>query len=114
MARLTDAETLRRYKSALKEWKVTGYVTWKDIAVASLKKELPGYTLRAVAELMHRYVEGGGEIDRVRERRAQWCEYEYHYDLRLLIEGQKFYIETLLLDDDPDDLTIHVVSFHPA
>ena len=68
-----------------------------------------------IAELMHEFVEGGGEIDEQPETREQWLEYEFHYDLRFPIRGRRVYIETLLLfndPDDPDDPWIHVVSIH--
>jgi hypothetical protein len=60
VARLTDPEILARYKSALANWNVTGYVTWKDIAREWVEENLPGYTTRAVAERMHEFVERKG------------------------------------------------------
>jgi hypothetical protein len=114
VARLTDPEILARYKSALANWNVTGYVTWKDIAREWVEENLPGYTTRAVAERMHEFVEQeSGKIDQVREKR-EWIEGDFHYDLRAPIEGRLIYIETILIDDEPDDPTIHVVSVKNA
>ena len=63
---------------------------------------------------MHQHVETGGEIDQVPERRPEWSDYDFHYDLRLEIAGQRIFIETVLIDDDPDDPILRVVSIHEA
>jgi len=63
---------------------------------------------------MFDHVANGGEIDQVPERRPEWNQYDYHYDLRISIASRLCYIETLLLDDDPKDPTIYVVSIHDA
>jgi hypothetical protein len=71
-------------------------------------------TTRAVGEEMFRYVEAGGPIDQVSETRPQWSEHRFHYDFRISISGRQVYIETILVEDDPEDPTIHVVSIHDA
>ena len=94
-------------------WSVTDFVTWKEVAAAWVRRELPGWTPKAIAEQMHLHVADGGEIDEQPETREEWLEYKYHYDLRIRIETRHIYIETLLFyddPDDPDDPTIHVVS----
>ena len=70
--------------------------------------------VRQIARLMCAYVQAGGEIDRVPERRPEWNDRPFHYDLRIPIGGRLVYIETILLDDDPDDPTIRVVNIHDA
>lgn len=114
MARLQDPEILARYQSALSNWYVTGYVEWKDLARDWILANLDGIKPRWVAELMWQHVQAGGEIDQVPERRPEWSDYDYHYDLRLRIADRLLYIETVLLDDDPDDPTIRIVSIHDA
>ncbi len=114
MARLQDAVILARYRSALANWRYTGYVEWKEFAEAWVRRSLPGWTPRAVAEEMHRFVQAGGEIDQVPERRPEWNDRDFHYDLRVPVAGRVLYVETLLLDDDPDDPTLYVVSIHDA
>jgi hypothetical protein len=114
MARLQDPVILAQYKSALANWYVTGYVEWKDTARDWVLAHLSGVKPRQVAELMHQHVEAGGEIDQVPERRPEWSAYDFHYDLRLPIAGRLIYIETVLLDDDPQDATIRIVSTHDA
>lgn len=114
MVPLRDVSIRRRYESALREWNVTGYITWKEIAREWVERNLAGLTTQAVGELMYTHVKAGGTIDQVHERRVEYSEFEYHYDLRFEIEGRRVYIETLLNDDDPDDPTIHVVSIHDA
>jgi hypothetical protein len=75
---------------------------------------LEGLTTRAVGEEMFRYFEAGGQIDQVRETRSQWSEHRFHYDFRVPIGGRLVYIETVLVEDDPYDPTVHVVSIHDA
>ncbi len=38
----------------------------------------------------------------------------YHYDFRMEIAGRLLYIETVLIEDDPEDSIVHVVSIHDA
>jgi hypothetical protein len=63
---------------------------------------------------MFRHFDAGGEIDQVTETRPEWNEQRYHYDLRIQIGGRLIYIETVLVEDDPNDPTVHVVSIHDA
>ncbi len=114
MARLTDPETLARFQHALSQWQFTGYITWKPIARQWLEQNLEGYTTRSVGEEMSRFVAAGGAIDEVRETRPEWSGHRFHYDFRIEIGGRLLYIETILMEDDPDDPTIHVVSIHDA
>ena len=114
MARLTDAAILAKFQRALSQWRFTGYITWKSIARQWVEQNLEGLTTRSVAEEMFRHFEAGGEIDEVRETRPQWSEHRFHYDFRMEIGGRLLYIETILVEDDPDDSTIHVVSIHDA
>jgi hypothetical protein len=114
MARLEDPEILARYRAALANWRYTGYVEWKDVAQDWIRRELSDMPLRAIAEQLYNHVAGGGEIDQVHERRPERNDRDFHYDLRLEIGGRALYVETLLLDDDPNDPTIYVVSVHDA
>jgi len=114
MARLQDPVLLSHYQSALANWRYTGYVEWKDVAQAWVRANLANWTPRAVAEAMCKFVHAGGDIDQVAETRPEWNDRAFHYDLRLPIAGRVLYIETLLIDDKPDDATIYVVSIHDA
>jgi hypothetical protein len=114
MAALTDATILAMFRYALMEWGCAGYITWKPVAREWVERNLDGYTTRAVGEEMFRFFQSGGIIDQVRETRPEWSEYRFHYDFRLPIAGQMIYIETVLIDRDPTDPTIHVVSIHGA
>jgi hypothetical protein len=114
MARLANPEILARFQHALSQWRVTGYITWKPIARQWLERNLEGLTARSVGEEMFRFVLAGGDIDQVRETRPQWSEQRFHYDFRMDIGGRFLYIETILVEDAPDDPTIHVVSIHDA
>lgn len=114
MARLTDPALLAMFRHALSEWNCSGYITWKRIAREWVEDNLEGFTTRAVGEELFRFFDAGGEVDQVRETRPEWSEQRFHYDFRLEIGGRRLYIETILVDDDPDDPTIHVVSIHDA
>ncbi len=64
---------------------------------------------------MYEYVAAGGEIDEVRETRADWKEHEFHHDLRFTIQDIPVYIETRLiyrLPVVPDESLIEVVNIH--
>lgn len=114
MPRLTDTEILAKFEQALSLWRFTGYVTWKPVAREWWEKNLEGFTTRAVSEEMYRHLAAGGDIDQVAERREEWSDHRFHYDFRLEINERSLYIETVLIDDDPADPTIHVVSIHDA
>jgi hypothetical protein len=115
MAALTDPQILAMFLAVLKEWNYTGYVTAKEIVLDWIAENLPGLRLRDIAKLMHDHVvQAGGTIDQVRERRPEYNDRDYHYDFRLMIAGRRIYIETILVDDDPSDPTIHIVSMHNA
>ncbi len=112
MAPLSDAHLLGCFKGVLCNWYVTGYVTVKRVAEDWAAKNLPDFTLKALAKLMHEHVEAGGEIDQVREKRQGHTDREHHYDFRLAWVGRLIYVETVLVDDDPTDPTIRIVSIH--
>ena len=114
MARLTDPEILAKFRHALSQWQVTGYITWKPVAREWLERNLEGLTTRSIGEEMSRFFAASGEIDQVRETRPEWSEQRSHYDFRMDIGGRLLYLETILVEDDPDDPTIHVVSIHDA
>ena len=114
MARLTDPRLLGAYRNALGNWSVTNYVIWTELAQAWVRRELE-LTTGEVARLMHEYLCCGGEIDRVKEIRPEWSNFDFHYDLRMTIEGRRVYVETRLFYEDlndPDDPYIHVVNIH--
>lgn len=112
MPPLTDPDILAKLRHVLAEWNCTGYVTWKQIAREWVEANPEGFTARAVGEAMFDYVEAGGVIEQVRETRPEWSEHRFHDDFRMEIGGRHVYIETISVDDDPQDPTIHVVSIH--
>jgi hypothetical protein len=114
MVPLTDPNILAKFARALEQWRFTGYVTWKAIARQWIEGNLEGWTTCAVAEEMFCHFDAGGRVDQVRETRPEWSEHRYHYDFRLQFGDRLIYVETLLVEDDPDDPTVHVVSIHDA
>ncbi len=117
MAPLTDPERLLAFKNALSNWAFSGYVEF-DLTEQShewIRCELRNIPLREIAELMNQHAESGGVIDEVRETRPEWSgDYEYHYDLRLSVQGKLVYVETRLhfvppfVPDDPSILVVNV------
>ncbi len=63
---------------------------------------------------MWKFFAAGGEIDEVRETRPEWSGRRFHYGFRIDIGGRLLYIETIVVEDAPDDPVIHVVSIHDA
>jgi hypothetical protein len=114
MAPLIDPQILASIKQVLRNWHVTDYVTWKDVARDWVGRHLESLSPRDIARILHEYVENGGVVDGVRESRLEWSDRDFHYDFRVLIGERLIYIETVLVDDDPSDPTIHVVSIHDA
>jgi hypothetical protein len=116
MAPLNDPQIQAQFVAVLSNWNVTGYVTAKEVVLDWIADNLLGCDLRAIAKLMHDHLQAGGWPDQVRERRPEYNDRDYHYDFRLPIPGQQrvVYIETILVDDDPSDPTIHIVSMHDA
>jgi hypothetical protein len=114
MPALQDPELRARYWRAVENWQLTGYVEWSQPAWDWVRKNLPGVSLKEIAGLMCRHVAAGGPIDRVPEHRPEWSARGHRYDLRLPAGGRSVTLETLLLDDDPEDPVIYVVSIHDA
>ena len=112
MAPLSDPAILAKFRHALGEWNCTGYITWKAIARQWVEVNLECFTTRAIGEAMFAHVRAGGEIDQVKETRPEWVTQRFHYDFRLTLGDRLLYVETILVEDDPDDPTIHVVSIH--
>ncbi len=114
MAPLTDQVTLGHFRDALREWRCEGFVVWKPVAAEWVRDNLDGRTPDSIAKLMHKYVEAGGEIDQVRERRDGWedCN-QFHFDFRPTLDGRRLYIETTLRVTSTGPV-VKVVSIHDA
>ncbi len=112
MPALVDPVIRSQIDSALSNWRYTGYVTAKDLVLEWIANNLGGLTLKDVAHSLHNYCQSGGVIDQVPETRPEWNLHDYHYDFRLHFGPRFVYIETILLNDDPNDPTLHVVSMH--
>jgi len=114
MPPLEDVELLKCFKAILSNWHVTDYVTAKGQALEWAGKNLPNFTLKALAKRMHEHVDAGGEIHQVRETRPEWNDWPFHYDFRLLWSDRLLYIETVLVDDDPTDPYLRIVRIKDA
>jgi hypothetical protein len=119
MARLTDPETLARYRQALEDWRIEGAIVLKGRAPDGLRATLEGVTEALFKEALYRFIcEEDGEIDQVKEAREPWRNHwEWHYDLRLTINSVKLYVETRLYPESFSsrlDPMIQVVQIKPA
>ena len=108
-------ERKKCFRNALRNWRFAGYVLFNDRSQDWLQAQLPDYAVRDLARELHLFVEGGGEIDEQKERRPEWDDHDFHFDLRVPIRGRRLYFETLLFcnnPNDPDDPFISVVNVH--
>jgi hypothetical protein len=106
---------LRCYRNALRNWRFRGYVEFKNLAQEWLIQELPEFSLDQIRQTLHSFVDEGGVIDEQVERRLEFTQYEFHYDLRVNIGNRLVYFETVLMcdePDDPDDPVVVVVNVH--
>ena len=112
MAPLNDPNQLSKIREALSERTVEGFVQFRPLAMAWLRRNLDGHTSMSVATLMNEHVESGGEIDRVIERREDHRDrHEFHFDFRLQIDDQRVYIETTLTSTKTGPI-LTVVNMH--
>src|SRR5437016_3123501 len=114
MAPLADPEILACIRAILTDWYVTDMVRIKDRAASWAGSNLPEFKLKDLAQLMHQHVAVGGVIDQVRETRPEWNDRDFHYDFRLYWAGRFIYIETVVVDDDPKNPFLYIVSIHDA
>ena len=112
MPPLSDPEIRNRIQQALEHWSFSGEVRFTEVAQDWLRRH--GYGQRQITEQMYLHVRDGGGIDQVRETREGWRDHEFHYDLRLHVANRKLYIETRLIDEQPDDPRVFVVNVHDA
>ncbi len=103
--------------NALSNWRFTNYIRFTRLADEWVRSEMEGHTQKSFGELLFLFVSAGGEIDQIVERRPEWSMHEYHYDLRLIVDGRRLYVETRLIfsdPDDPDNPQILVANIHDA
>jgi len=118
VAHLSDPDRLAAYQDALSNWRCTDFICFElnETAYRWLRSELDGITTDELGRLMWEYVEGGGKIHEVRETREIWSDdYEFHYDLKIMIQNKAVYIETRLIFSPPfapDKASILVVNIH--
>ena len=118
MARLTDPHLLACYREAFRNRAVAGYVVLEGMAPAGQRRHLEGMSRAELLDLLHEYIEKGGEVDQVKETRERWRDFwEFHFDLRVTIRGILMYVETRLRPESPkglDDASVEIVNIHPA
>lgn len=114
MTPLRDGNLIQRFLDALKEWNCDGFIQWKRVPAEWLRKNLEGYTTKAIGRMIYEHVVNGGPIDQVAETREEYQDrWPYHYDFRLPIDERLIYIETRF-DETRMGPTVYVVSVHDA
>ena len=110
----TNPIILTCFRTILADWAYTGTVTIKEADGAErwAQKKLPNFAVKHLAKLMHDHVQAGGVIDQKPEKRPEYTDRDFHYDFRLAWVGRAIYVETILVDDDPKNPYIHIVSVH--
>ena len=112
MAPLVNREIINAFRAALSEWHSSGFVVWMRRPAEWLRENLDEENIRSVSRLMFEYLENGGQIDQVVERREIWRDqHEFHYDFRITINNRKTYIETVL-NVTSTGPTVTIVSMH--
>ena len=108
-----DPGELALYQDILKEWRATGFIQWTQRAAEWLRDNLVDRNQRSIGKLMYEHRD---EVDQTRETRAEYCHlFSYHYDFRIPIDGQRIYIETVLVRGIREsDSVIRVVNIKPA
>jgi putative zinc finger/helix-turn-helix YgiT family protein len=109
MSKLTDPTVIKFYLKALSNYRYEGYVAFTETAWNWVRREMPGWTQRRFAEMLFKHVDGGGDIDQVKEAREPWVDsFAYHYDLRLVIpvRPRRLYVETRMIPELPGLATI--------
>ena len=99
-------------EEALANRSVVGYIVWKRRADEWLRENVDGHNQASINEVLYQHVIGGGEVDQVRERR-EWHrdEHAFHFDFRILIDGRRLYVETVVLEGSTGP-SLTVVNIH--
>lgn len=114
VAPLNDPRLRDAYEEALREWNCEGFIQWKPLPSAWLRKNLENLSQKAIGQRMWQHLADGGEIDQVVETREDYrVRYQYHYDFRIPIAGRLIYIETRLVETKIGP-TIFIVNIHDA
>jgi hypothetical protein len=115
---LTDPDRLAAYRNAIGNWEITDYIQFEltEECHRWISRELDDIPLKEIGRRLFEHVSANGEIDEVAETRSQWCHlYEFHHDIRLMIQAKQVYVETRLhyrLPIVADDSWILVVNIH--
>jgi len=113
MPPLRDAEMIEKFKDAFR-FHGSGGVFWKRVPLEWVTGNLDNCTPNAINSLIYKHISSGGKIKEVRENRAEYCQYEYHYDFCISICARKIYVETTLSKDKTGEPVVTVVNIHDA
>jgi len=114
MVPLKDRVLYGKILEALKEWNCDGFIQWRRRPAEWLRKNLEGWSQKAIGEAMYEHVVQGGEIDQVKENYEGYREsHPYHYDFRIIVGDRHLYIETIF-DEMKMGPTVTIVNLKDA
>jgi hypothetical protein len=96
---------------------VSGYVEWDADAAAIARRKLAkleGLTPESIRTMAISFVGAGGKITQHKETRENWSAYSFYYKVIVPVEGfhRGIFVELRLIDEDPDDPAVQIVSAH--
>jgi hypothetical protein len=96
---------------------VTGYVEWKAKSAELVRAhavDLNYLTPEAIREMSIEFVKAGNPVEQREEDRPEWSDFAFSYRIVLPVSGfpRGIFVEFALIDDDPDDPAILIVSAH--
>jgi hypothetical protein len=101
LASITDALT---YPEA--------YVDWKPVPLEWVRDNLEGQTRRSIQLAMLDHLKNGGTVNRKPETRPEYRNrFEWFFEFKLVIDGQRIYIEATL-DESLITPLLRIVSLH--
>jgi hypothetical protein len=65
---LLDPAILAQYRSALANWRVTGYVDWNEVAEIWVQEQLRGLDPRRIGKMMYDHVRAGHHRSGARDK----------------------------------------------
>src|SRR6266571_2859389 len=96
---------------------VTGCCEWHDRTFRRVQADpdLHGLMPVAIRQLLIDFVEAGGVIEQVKERRPEYAEYEFYYKAVLDVASIPLglFVEIRMLDADIDCPAVLIVNAHP-
>lgn len=106
-----EGELKSRILAALREHYVEEVVILLEPPRSWIRENLPSLTDKGFKQALWEFADAGGRIDQHEEKRENWQDWEFYYDMVLEIEGVEVYVE-MRFPDWEEDPSLYVVSVH--